>query len=115
MKIELPDEQSQKKCVDQGIYVQNYHYRVDYWVKNVIMCFKCNQFDHKSDTCQKDQKCAKCSQQHQTKDCAINKNNYTCPNCGGCHASWSKSCREYMSKYVSINNQNNEWSAIVKN
>lgn len=116
VKIELADESALEYVVKNGIYNENYHYRVEHWVKSVFICYKCNKFDHKAEDCkEKDDKCAKCSSNHRTKDCTVRQPNYVCPNCGGNHPVWSRDCKHYVEKQISINNQHNQWASIVKN
>lgn len=46
---------------------------------NVLRCFKCGEFGHKSIDCQNDEKCSKCSQKHKTSDCTATE--LKCVNC----------------------------------
>lgn len=57
-----------------------------------IRCYKCQEFNHTSYQCQNTQKCAKCGEEHRTKDCQKTKDEYRCINCGERHAVWAKTC-----------------------
>ena len=110
VRIELYDEESLNKIIQHGIYYENYHYRVSEWENRVIMCFKCQGFGHKSDKCEKEQACVKCSGNHSSKECIKPKEEYLCKNCGQNHASWKNNCPKMIQKKIETNTR---WSQIV--
>jgi hypothetical protein len=56
----------------------------------LLQCFNCQQFGHMQSDCSKPRVCFKCGQQHENKQCTVDKPK--CANCKGEHPSSSKTC-----------------------
>ena len=103
VRIELENEDALNKVIKHGLYLQNYHYRVSEWENRVIMCLKCQGFGHKSDKCDKEQVCVKCTGNQSSKECSKPKNEYLCKNCGQNHASWKSNCPKLIQRKIETN------------
>lgn len=64
------------------------------FIPEAIQCFKCRYFGHIASGCRAKQRCARCGENHITKDCKIERGSYKCANCGGPHSSAYGGCRE---------------------
>lgn len=71
---------------------------------NVLRCFKCGEFGHRSMDCKNCERCSKCSQQHKTSDCTstvlkcvncLKMNNERKMNLDVNHAAFSSECLVY--------------------
>ena len=67
---------------------------------HVKQCFKCQKYGHSAIECKNEQRCLRCSGQHTVKQCAEQKENAKCANCGGSHASVYKGCSSYQNAVV---------------
>ena len=111
IRIEVENPNDIKKIVLNGIYHENYHYRVTEWENKVIVCYKCQRFNHLAKDCNNDTVCGKCTKNHLTKDCETEKNSYACIRCNSNdHPTWSKNCPQLMKKKMFINPR---WAEIV--
>ena len=76
---------------------------------NVFQCYKCQGFGHTAEKCNKTQVCAKCSQEHRTKDCTVNA--LKCQNCSLRnysdinHKTYDEDCRVYKEELARIKNR----------
>ena len=59
------------------------------YIPNPQRCFKCQRYGHSKNNCRKEQRCAKCGQDHEDHECD---NEHQCVNCGGDHPAYYKSC-----------------------
>jgi len=59
-----------------------------------IQCYKCQDFNHSSRNCNRENQCRKCSRYHASRDCDTPDNN-RCANCGNAHRSTYKGCPYY--------------------
>ena len=82
----------------------------------LVQCFKCSEFGHNADFCEKKPSCSNCAGKHNLKDCSRNfipkctnciKNNCTHTN----HSSWSVECpyREQYKLWLKERANNNGW------
>ena len=65
-------------------------YKTKIFIPKHIQCFNCQQFGHMQSDCSKPRVCYKCVQQHENKQCTVDKPK--CANCKGEHPSNSKTC-----------------------
>ena len=64
------------------------------YIPSPLRCFKCQQYGHTKDRCDKGKVCAKCAQSdHGDEPCA---GPHSCVNCKGAHPSFSKSCPTWI-------------------
>ena len=110
IRVQFESEADLEYCIKGGIYIQDYHYRVIEWENRIKMCYKCQGFGHKAETCEKIQVCVKCTENHSSKECTKSKSEYLCKNCGDNHASWESKCPKMIQKKVEANVR---WSQIV--
>ena len=110
VRAQFETEADLENCIKGGIYIQDYHYRVIEWENRIKMCYKCQGFGHKAETCEKIQVCVKCTGNHSSKECKKPKSEYLCKNCGDNHASWESKCPKMIKKKVEANIR---WSQIV--
>ena len=67
--------------------------RVSLYVPSPLRCFKCQQFGHTRDRCQKEEVCGVCSKAAHQGACD---SPALCVNCGGSHPSFSKNCPTWL-------------------
>lgn len=77
------------------------------YVPNPRRCYKCQRYGHGTNSCRGRPKCAKCGQpDHLTDNCDAS--NFTCPNCHGPHAAYSRSCETFKQEKQIITLKVNE-------
>ena len=59
VKVQVGSKEQMQRMIKNGIYIENRHYWVRYWVQDVIRCYKCQKFGHKAIECQREEVCAK--------------------------------------------------------
>jgi hypothetical protein len=74
-------------------------YKTKLFIPRPIQCFNCQQFGHMQSDCSKPRVCCKCGQQHENKQCTVDKPK--CANCKGEHPSSSKTCPKKNRKIIS--------------
>ena len=69
----------------------------------------CQTFGHVSRRCWNTDKpiCGKCGEQHETKDCEVNEQDFKCFHCNGNHITGSYSCEKMKEKLEQICAKNN--------
>jgi hypothetical protein len=73
-------------------------YKTKLFIPRPIQCFNCQQFGHMQSDCSKPRVCFKCGQQHENKQCTVDKPK--CANCKGEHPSSSKTCPKKIEKLL---------------
>ena len=73
-------------------------YKTKLFMPKPIQCFNCQQFGHMQSDCSKPRVCYKCGQQHENKQCTVDKPK--CANCKGEHPSNSKTCPKKIEKLL---------------
>ena len=73
-------------------------YKTKIFIPKPIQCFNCQQFGHMQSDCSRPRVCYKCGQQHENKECIVNKPK--CANCKGEHPSNSKTCPQKIEKIL---------------
>jgi hypothetical protein len=80
-------------CNRTGVHIENRHYAITerYIPQSQIkQCFKCQAYGHKASVCTRKERCGKCAQEHETKDCQSK--TVSCANCKGSHCAWFHEC-----------------------
>ena len=110
IKATVNDKNIFDKMVEKGRIPIGYTMvRVKPWHfgTQINQCLNCCKFGHSSIGCKNSEICLRCSGSHSYKTCpVINKANYICANCNGCHAACSKSCPVMISKEEDIKKKN---------
>jgi hypothetical protein len=104
VKIYVENEMKLRTIVTNGILDvnQSVKYRVDYWNTRVITCYRCQKQGHIAVNCAKEPQCARCGDNHETKDCAKEKKH--CVNCkNDGHSAWSNSCPSKIQRSIMLN------------
>ena len=73
-------------------------YKTKIFIPKPVQCFNCQQFGHMQSDCSRPRVCYKCGQQHENKECIVNKPK--CANCKGEHPSNSKTCPQKIEKIL---------------
>ena len=111
VKIIFKDEDSLKKAIESKCKINNQIYVIDIFIPKpkVIKCNVCQTFGHVSRRCWNTDKpiCGKCGEQHETKDCEVNEQDFKCFHCNGNHITGSYSCEKMKEKLEQICAKNN--------
>ena len=75
---------------------------------HIMQCFKCQQFVHSAKECSNATRRLRCSQEHIVKECTVQKQNATCSNYGGAHATVYRCCPAYQQKLAEASRKINE-------
>ena len=110
LKIEFNTEEEYQRAVNDRvkIFYQKYIMERYEYKPRVIICKYCQMFNHVSRVCRNRLKgkprCGKCSSNdHETKDCIIEKEDYKCCHCEGNHETGAKECEVVKTKLDAIN------------
>ncbi|GFT72295.1 nucleic-acid-binding protein from transposon X-element [Trichonephila clavipes] len=82
----------------------------------VTQCYSCNKFNHTADNCRLTPRCLKCGENHQTRDCQIQRIEHAfCINCQkfGHMANYAKCPLYPKQKKVTPSNTKNNYTSIV--
>ena len=72
------------------VHVEDYRGRT-----SVQQCYRCQKFGHKANYCSMRPRCAKCAEEHNTRDCPHPQpviDSPKCANCGGAHQANAETC-----------------------
>lgn len=96
VKIDTNSDEIKENILKHGIKIGYQNYRGTEYksFRAPLMCFKCQQFDHISSTCKNEERCKKCSGNHNHKDCE--NDTMKCVNCGKDHPSTFRGCPIYQ-------------------
>ena len=91
-------EANARAAVENGVSIFNQRKRCEKSRQEpqVIQCFKCLEFGHRSHECCNNLKCRRCGGEHLAKDCAQAEQETKCPNCGENHSSNYRGCAKYQ-------------------
>ena len=91
-------EANARAAVENGVSIFNQRKRCEKTRQEpqVIQCFKCLEFGHRSHECSNNLKCRRCGGEHLAKDCAQAEQETKCPNCGENHSSNYRGCAKYQ-------------------
>ena len=81
----------------------------------VIQCYKCQDFHHTQEVCNRRTVCTYCCQEHASKDCTVKSSDNFVPKCNNCsvakksdvaHTANSRDCPLYLSKFNEARSKN---------
>ena len=111
IKINFKDEATFKNAIEARIKIREQRYMMEEYKHQpkVIKCNRCQKFGHIERLCNSTRpKCGKCStEDHETNDCTIEKENYKCAHCLKNHITGDKSCDVMRSKESQLLNRYN--------
>ena len=111
IKIIFKDEESLKAAIETKCRIDNQIYALEVFIpkRRVIKCNFCQKFGHISRRCWNQDKpvCAKCGNNHETKDCTVDEQDYKCVHCSGNHIAGSFACEKVKEKMEQIESRNN--------
>lgn len=103
IKVVFKDEVDLNNAIAAKFTIGNRKYIIEPFIykPKVIKCNTCQRFGHVSRLCRAKNKpvCGKCCQNHETKNCRTNEDEYKCYHCSKTdHTSGSHSCEKYKEK-----------------
>ena len=82
------------ESIPEKITIGFQEHKVRLYVPPALQCYKCRRFgDHIAKFCRSKERCARCGQEHPTKDCQVEKKDYKCVNCKESHSAAYGGCR----------------------
>jgi len=86
------DVKAADKCLKKGIFINCRLFNTEKYTPQyqLTQCYKCQRYGHKAGHCRGKEKCARCGDDHATKDCQTNARK--CANCGDDHPAWHPEC-----------------------
>jgi hypothetical protein len=86
------DVEAADKVLKKGIIVNCQLFTTEKYTPQyqLTQCYKCQRYGHKAGHCRGKEKCARCGDDHATKDCQTDA--YKCANCGDNHPAWHPDC-----------------------
>ena len=118
VKAEIESEIQMVNAVKHGVYINNYHHKVDLWTFSAKVCYKCQGFGHFAKECNIEtcQVCKHCGGAHGFKECGERKKKEMiyCQACNikNDHSSGDKKCPKLKIEYVK---NNRSYASIVAN
>ena len=87
-----------KNVIRDGIliFMQRKKCEISKQQPKVVQCYKCLEFGHIAEKCNKQQKCARCGADHSIKQCSRTENTVKCANCNENHSANYKGCNKYQ-------------------
>jgi uncharacterized protein YdcH (DUF465 family) len=106
VKVRLESVNDKKNIYNYGITLGRRVYRAAAIFDDPKQCSKCKGFNHATERCTKDLKCAKCGEDHDEKECT---NASKCANCSQSHNAYYKGCSMFKEakKVLALNNSSN--------
>ena len=102
MKITFKNDETLNLALTEPVKINFRRYFVEVFTPKpkVIKCNLCQLFGHVTKWCrnQKNPKCGKCSEKHETKTCTVEEQNYKCAHCSQNHITGSYSCDKMKEK-----------------
>ena len=86
------DVEAANKCLKKGIFLNCRLFPTEKYTPQyqLTQCYKCQRYGHKAGHCRGKEKCARCGDDHATKDCQTDA--YKCTNCGDDDPAWHLDC-----------------------
>ena len=110
LKIKFKDEETLENAIKARLTIRRQKYMIEEYKyqPKVIICNRCLKFGHVQRLCNSTKpKCAKCSQEHETKDCVVERENYKCAHCSKNHITGDKTCEIMRNKMSQLVNRYN--------
>ena len=95
------------KTTEERIKIFEQRYLVEEYIfkPRVIKCNKCQNFGHIARLCLSEERCGKCTENHETKSCIVQPKDYKCCHCKGNHETGDKDCQTMKNKEEQIKNR----------
>ena len=79
----------------QRIYIAYSSLPISKYEFSTIQCFKCYRFGHVAEKCRSSERCFRCGEGHQGKNCSLPVEKAKCISCSGNHDSTDRKCPEF--------------------
>jgi len=75
------------------VFVDQQRFKTRPYIRQATRCFRCQGYNHLQANCRRAFRCARCGEQHPTRDCEVkDRKEFRCANCKGPHSSASPTC-----------------------
>lgn len=91
--VYMNNQHKANKCIVNGFYVDYVHYNaVQRFTPQyqIMQCFNCCDYGHRSTNCKRHSRCGKCGENHNTRECKST--TVHCFQCKGPHEAWHPQC-----------------------
>ena len=107
IKITFNTPEDLTRTMNERIKIFEQRYLVEEYIfqPRVIKCNKCQNFGHIARLCRGAERCGKCSNNHNTKNCTAEPNDYCCFHCKENHQTGDKECQVMKEKEELIKNR----------
>jgi len=97
------DAEAADKLLKKGIFLNCRLFNTEKYTPQyqLTQCYKCQRYGHKAGHCRGKEKCAKCGDDHATKDCQTDAGK--CANCGDDHPAWHPDCPRRIEESERLN------------
>ena len=85
----------------QFLEVDGRRYKIHLYIPKPLRCDRCQFYGHRTDSCNRDVVCSRCSRNHSFVDCP-NKNNLRCANCSQAHSAAYKNCPVFVKTQAAL-------------
>ena len=101
------------RAIKDGLEVCGARTKAERSKQEPLQCLKCRGWEHKAQSCEATQDtCGTCGETHRTSDCA-NKGNFYCVSCKtNAHASWDRTCPEFIRRCAIYDERHPENSMV---
>lgn len=113
MKVMFADAENRNTFVRTGLQVDSMHFPAEPATQNTkpVQCYICMQYNHVAKYCKtKQQKCARCGDNHQLDQCTAAADTFKCCNCNGNHLASSADCPKYKEQEKKAQNLVNQYT-----
>ena len=107
IKIVFNTPEDLAKTTEERIKIFEQRYLVEEYIfkPKVIKCNKCQTFGHIARLCRSTERCGKCTEKHDTKNCTVEPKDFMCCHCKGNHETGDKDCPIMKNKEEQIKNR----------
>ena len=81
-------------ALPERVSIGSMSYRVREYIRPPLRCYECQRFGHSAGACRGNQRCMKCGEEHNIKECMAGVPK--CSNCGGDHAASFRGCMHFV-------------------
>lgn len=101
------------RAIKDGLEICGVRTRAERSKREPLQCLKCRNWEHKAQACEAPvDTCGTCGENHRTSDCT-NKANLYCVSCkSNAHASWDRSCPEFLRRCAIYDERHPENSMV---